>query len=128
MSSAHPQVWVNYQIMTTVSWNLQLEVRQNRVWNQERIALCVECASIHSVITWFVSTIRFCEVSRAFKTFERIFSLLDFSLLRLVPVACLVQYDFVTVGDISCSSLSDTAQRSGGVYVRHVAERVCRND
>ena len=70
----------------------------------------------------------FAKFPEPFKTFERIFSLLDFSLLRLVPVACLVQYDFVTVGDISCSSLSGTAQRSGGVYVRHVAERVCRND
>ena len=47
-------VWVNYQIMTTVAWNVQI------VWPEP------------------------------FATFERLLSVLDLSLLRLMPVACIV--------------------------------------
>jgi hypothetical protein len=47
-------VWVNYQIMSTVGWNV-------------RIAF-----------------------PPPFRTFERLLSVLDLSLLRIMPVACIV--------------------------------------
>ena len=47
-------VWVTYQIMTTVAWNVQV------LWPEP------------------------------FKTFERLLSVLDMSLLRILPVACMV--------------------------------------
>ena len=52
-------VWVTYQIMTTVSWNVQ--------------------------VAW----------PEPFKTFERLLSVLDMSLLRILPVACMVKFDFI---------------------------------
>ena len=51
-------VWVNYQIMATVSWNVQIVF--------------------------------------PFRTLERLFSLLDLSLLRIMPVNCLIPYDFIS--------------------------------
>ena len=55
------QVWVNYQIMATVSWNVQIVF------------------------------------PAPFRTLERLFSLLDLSLLRIMPVACIVpNYDFIS--------------------------------
>ena len=48
-------VWVNYQIMCTVAWNIQ--------------------------ITW----------PDPFATFERLLSVLDLSLLRIMPIACIVE-------------------------------------
>ena len=63
------QVWVNYQIMATVSWNVQIAFPE------------------------------------PFRTLERLFSLLDLSLLRIMPLACIVPYDF----------LSDFYVRLGGL-------------
>ena len=51
-------VWVNYQIMTTVAWNVRIK--------------------------W----------PAPFATFERLLSILDLSLLRLMPVACIVPCAF----------------------------------
>ena len=48
-------VWVNYQIMTTVSWNLQVIFPE------------------------------------PFATFERLLSILDLSLLRILPISCMVE-------------------------------------
>ena len=33
---------------------------------------------------------------RPFATFERLLSLLDLSLLRIMPISCMVEYDFIT--------------------------------
>jgi len=54
-------VWVNYQIMTTVAWNVQIK--------------------------W----------PAPFATFERLLSILDLSLLRLMPVACIVPCEFLPI-------------------------------
>ena len=53
---------MNYQIMATVSWNLQITFPE------------------------------------PFRTLERLFSLLDLSLLRIMPVACIVPggFDFIS--------------------------------
>ena len=48
-------VWVNYQIMATVSWNVQIGFPE------------------------------------PFATFERLLSVLDLSLLRIMPISCLVE-------------------------------------
>ena len=53
-------VWVNYQIMTTVGWNVKIQFPE------------------------------------PFATFERLLSVLDLSLLRIMPLACIVEYDFIT--------------------------------
>ena len=53
-------VWVNYQIMATVSWNVQIVFPE------------------------------------PFRTLERLFSLLDLSLLRIMPINCLIPYDFIS--------------------------------
>ena len=49
-------VWVNYQIMATVSWNVQIVFPE------------------------------------PFATFEHLLSVLDLSLLRIMPLACIVEY------------------------------------
>ena len=54
-------MWVNYQIMTTVAWNVQ--------------------------INW----------PAPFRTFERLLSVLDLSLLRLMPVVCIVPCAFPVI-------------------------------
>ena len=54
-------VWVNYQIMATVAWNVQIK--------------------------W----------PAPFATFERLLSILDLSLLRLMPVACIVPCEFLPI-------------------------------
>ena len=51
---------MNYQIMATVSWNLQMAFPE------------------------------------PFRTLERLIALLDLSLLRIMPVACIVPYDFLS--------------------------------
>ena len=53
-------VWVNYQIMATVGWNVQIVFPE------------------------------------PFATFERLLSVLDLSLLRIMPISCMLEYDFLT--------------------------------
>ena len=53
-------VWVNYAIMCSISWNLDLKFPQ------------------------------------PFRTLEDIFSFLELSLLRLMPMGCLAPFDFIS--------------------------------
>ena len=53
-------IWVNYAIMSSISWSLQIDFPQ------------------------------------PFKTLEDLFSVLELSLLRLMPVGCLAPFDFIS--------------------------------
>ena len=72
-------VWVNYAIMTSISWNLEITFPE------------------------------------PFKTLEDVFSFLELSLMRLVPVGCLAPFNFISV---SVFNLSQTVFHASQLWRR----------
>ena len=104
-------VWVNYQIMATVAWNVQIawpepfrtfEVRSHITWWYSHTQ------------GWSLSTTQCHYLARSapFRTFERLISILDLSLLRLMPVACIMPCKFQKTPQPDTKRFAHNARRS----------------